>query len=233
MKLNCDLGENEANWLNGQDKILLQRVDMINISCGVHAGNPDLIKETIESAKAHAKEIGAHPSYNDLENFGRISLNISSQELYESIYAQMRVFQKWSNGKIDYVKPHGALYHDCMKKPEVISTLIKVLDDLDLHIPIMLMAGFKYNYPLISEAFLDRRYKNKEELVPRSMPNSLLSDEKEVLKQYIAVVEHGIVIGEDQKEYKIVAESLCIHSDTPNVLRIAEEITKYKGNKPD
>lgn len=233
MRLNCDLGENEESWQKGVDKKLLTLVQMVNISCGQHAGNPQLIKETISLARIHDKQIGAHPSYPDRENFGRKSLNINKQDLFKSIHSQLLVFVNWTNGTIDYVKPHGALYHDCMRKPEVLATLLRAMKELDLQVPIMLMAGFKCNSPLISEAFLDRQYLNSQELIPRSSSHSLITNPKRALEQYIQITENERVIGEDGKVYGITAESLCIHSDTPNVLRIVEEIVKYKENKAD
>lgn len=231
MKLNCDLGESCENWYNGKDQKLLQLVDMANISCGVHAGDEMLIKETLSVAIGCGKKIGAHPSYPDRENFGRKSLSLSTQELYTSIYSQLSGFLKLANGKVDYVKPHGALYHDCMTNKEVLVALQKAMKELGLQVPVMLLAGFKSEIPIIPEAFLDRRYQNDSTLVSRSSVGSMISDPKEVLEQYIQITEHCSIIGIDGKTYEIHAESLCIHSDTLNALSIAEEIIKYKQNK--
>jgi UPF0271 protein len=233
MKLNCDLGENSENWYNGHDKNLLNLVDMVNISCGAHAGDEQLVRETLQLAIQLGKEVGAHPSYPDKENFGRKTLPISSRELHSSIYQQLSDFNKWSNGKIDYVKPHGALYHDCMTSHVVFEILLEAMNDVDLHVPIMLLSGFKSNYLIIPEAFLDRRYENENKLVLRSLESSIISEPKEALNQYIHISEYHSVIGVDGKKYEIEAESLCIHSDTLNALAIAEEIVKYKQFKAD
>ena len=111
--INCDMGEGMGN-----ESYIMPFISSANIACGGHTGNADTIKRTIEIALAHHVAIGAHPSYYDRENFGRVSQFISVLELAELIAEQYYLFEKIANemgAPIHHVKLHGALYNDCAK----------------------------------------------------------------------------------------------------------------------
>ena len=132
------MGESEDLWFNGTHKELIKLVDQVSISCGAHAGSDRLIKETIESAILNKKSIGAHPSYPDRENFGRKSLNLSTEKVLISLHQQLLWLKNCTSslgGVLEYIKPHGAFYHDCTTNAELREGLYSILKELKLNIP--------------------------------------------------------------------------------------------------
>ncbi len=128
IKINCDMGEGCST-----DAEVMPFLDCANISCGAHAGSKAEIINTLQLAKQHAVSVGAHPGYADPDNFGRISLCLSDDELYQSLSSQLRFFKGLCEDKqisIDYIKPHGALNHDVLKDTKALETLLRKLSSI-------------------------------------------------------------------------------------------------------
>ena len=122
MKLNCDLGESYGSWQMGLDAEVMPHIDMANIACGFHAGDADVMARTLALAKQHGVVIGAHPSYPDLQGFGRRSMALSHSEIVNCMRYQIAALDGMALSAgvtLSYVKPHGALYNDMMAKPAV------------------------------------------------------------------------------------------------------------------
>ena len=204
---NCDMGE---CLTPNPDAEIMPLIDMASVACGGHAGNDTSMLETIKLAKQNNVKIGAHPSYADKANFGRISHQLSSDELYELIYHQVSHFQKLchDNGAIlDYVKPHGALYHDMMKKPEVLSVICKVIRAIDKSLKLVVQAGNKNfgkneNVHFLHEVFADRAYRGSE-MISRSEKGAVLDSSKAITQQYQQFL--------NEQSFKI--DTICFHSD--------------------
>lgn len=204
---NCDMGE---CLTPNPDAEIMPLIDMASVACGGHAGNDTSMLETIKLAKQNNVKIGAHPSYADKANFGRISHQLSSDELYELIYHQVSHFQKLchDNGAIlDYVKPHGALYHDMMKKPEVLSVICKVIRAIDKSLKLVVQAGNKNfgkneNVHFLHEVFADRAYRGSE-MISRSEKGAVLNSSKAITQQYQQFL--------NEQSFKI--DTICFHSD--------------------
>ena len=144
MQLNCDLGEQEKLVPSSPEKSVMPYIDQANICCGVHAGNTDVMRETVILAIANKVEIGAHPSYPDRKNFGRLSLKIPQHELKEVIIQQIMALQTICedlNTTITYVKPHGALYNDMMRDVEIRNTIMSVISSIKIPLKLMVMAN--------------------------------------------------------------------------------------------
>lgn len=192
------------------DAEIMPLIDMASVACGGHAGNDTSMLETIKLAKQNNVKIGAHPSYADKANFGRISHQLSSDELYELIYHQVSHFQKLchDNGAIlDYVKPHGALYHDMMKKPEVLSVICKVIRAIDKSLKLVVQAGNKNfgkneSVHFLHEVFADRAYRGSE-MISRSEKGAVLDSSKAITQQYQQFL--------NEQSFKI--DTICFHSD--------------------
>ena len=192
------------------DAEIMPLIDMASVACGGHAGNDTSMLETIKLAKQNNVKIGAHPSYADKANFGRISHQLSSDELYELIYHQVSHFQKLchDNGAIlDYVKPHGALYHDMMKKPEVLSVICKVIRAIDKSLKLVVQAGNKNfgkneSVHFLHEVFADRAYRGSE-MISRSEKGAVLNSSKAITQQYQQFL--------NEQSFKI--DTICFHSD--------------------
>ena len=123
MKLNCDLGESFGSWKMGLDDQVMPHINMANIACGFHGGDPDVIATTLTLAKKNNVTVGAHPSYPDLQGFGRRSMALTTSELTNCIQYQIAALEgmaKIQGITLSYVKPHGALYNDMMANNDVL-----------------------------------------------------------------------------------------------------------------
>ena len=217
MQINCDLGEGIGN-----DAALMPYIDEANIACGFHAGDAFTMRETVALCIRHGVKIGAHPSYLDRENFGRKEIELSPEEIYLLVKKQIETLNqivKTAGGKLNHVKPHGALYNTSAKNEVVAKAIAKAVKDVNgdlilfglkgsLSIEVAQAIGLK----TAEEAFADRRYESDGSLTPRSQPGACFTSVKEVL---------------DQVE-KIKADTWCIHGDGPHALEFAKALQKFK-----
>ncbi|WP_340062990.1 5-oxoprolinase subunit PxpA [Ascidiimonas aurantiaca] len=224
--INCDLGEGLGN-----EKYLLPLISRCNIACGGHAGDEKTLNEVLLMAKQYGVIVGAHPSYPDRKNFGRKVLDISQQELTQSLVAQLQVFQNAATRhalETGHVKPHGALYNEAAVNPEVAETVIRAVKEVyGNQIAIVAPWGSVLAFiakiaglPIWFEAFADRNYREDLSLVPRSEPNALITAPQAVVKHLLHVLETGKVVAVNQTLCDIKADTFCIHGDTPNVIQI-------------
>ena len=217
MTLNCDLGEGIGN-----DAALMPYIDEANIACGFHAGDAFTMRETVALCIRHGVKIGAHPSYLDRENFGRKEIELSPEEIYLLVKKQIETLNqivKTAGGKLNHVKPHGALYNTSAKNEVVAKAIAKAVKDVNgdlilfglkgsLSIEVAQAIGLK----TAEEAFADRRYESDGSLTPRSQPGACFTSVKEVI---------------DQVE-KIKADTWCIHGDGPHALDFAKALHQLK-----
>ena len=221
MKLNCDLGEGA-----GIEQAVMPFIDQASIACGVHAGDLDLIGQTMVLAQQHGVSIGAHPGYPDREHFGRISMNLLPEEINTLVAQQLEVLAQM--GAVDYVKPHGALYHDMMRDEKVLSAIQSAIEGRTLMV--QALAGERNEGAgFIFEAFADRRYADSGELLSRNEERSLLSED-ETLEQVRLLVEEGIVRTLSGKRLELQAQSLCVHGDNPAGAGVVPLIRKILDN---
>ena len=213
MTLNCDLGEGIGN-----DAALMPYIDEANIACGFHAGDGYTMRETVALCIRHGVKIGAHPSYLDRENFGRKEIDLSPEEIYLLVKKQIETLNqivKTAGGKLNHVKPHGALYNTSAKNEAVAKAIAKAVKDID---PSLILFGLKNSLSIAAgndeglktaeEAFADRRYESDGSLTPRSQPGACFTEVQDVL---------------DQVE-KIKADTWCIHGDGPHALEFAKAL---------
>lgn len=211
--INCDLGE---CLQPNPDAQIMPLIDMANIACGGHVGDDESMIKTIALAKQNNVRIGAHPSYADKANFGRISHPLDEDALYALIKAQIGHFQtlcQAQNAKLEYIKPHGALYHDMMKDPKVIEVLIHVIEQIDPQLDLVVQAGFSdylqnfeknTNVRLLHEVFADRAYEGMQ-MLPRSENNAVFDNAERIAQQF-----HDF---SSENSFKI--DTICFHGDNP------------------
>ncbi len=235
--LNADMGENPEALANGRDAELMRHISSVNIACGGHAGDERSVRETLRLAKLLVVASGAHPSYPDRENFGRIDMKIESDALERSLLEQMRWFCKIAEEvgiRVSHVKPHGALYHAIGRRHEVASVLANVVRAVDPNLVVVAQAGspalawfHEMGLTAVGEAFADRAYEADGGLRDRRLPGALLAPPERAAKQAIEIVMLGQVTTVEGGILPIKAETLCVHSDTPGAANIAAQIRKH------
>ncbi|WP_163936042.1 5-oxoprolinase subunit PxpA [Paraferrimonas sp. SM1919] len=235
MKLNCDLGESYGPWKMGQDEAVMPLIDMANIACGFHAGDPHVINHTLELAKAAKVEIGAHPSYPDTLGFGRRSMNCSYDEIVDLILYQVAAIDGMATTKgmsLSYVKPHGALYNDMMANEAVFKAVVDAINSYHKPLKLMVLAtnspalldyAASQSVALIFEAFADRRYTPQGELMPRREPGAVLT-KAEALAQVKQLITDSTVQASNGQMINIQADTLCVHGDNEQALALVKEI---------
>ncbi len=215
--LNVDLGEGFDN-----ENLILPHISSCNIACGGHAGSTEEIARVIDLAKQHKVAIGAHPSYPDRANFGRVKKDISLAGLRQSLFKQIQLVHSIAQEKgtkITHVKPHGALYHETSTTSEIANLLIEVVLSIDKSIAIVgfpngkLELQAKGKLRFIAEAFADRRYTNTGQLTPRNQDNAVLFNNEDVAKQVIEIVKNHRVKTSSEEFIECNAQTICFHGD--------------------
>jgi UPF0271 protein len=214
----------------------MEYVTSINLACGGHAGDDDIMEEMIQIAKQKHVKIGAHPSYPDRENFGRIELNIGPEQLFESITSQIQKLidiAKKEDVRIEHVKPHGALYNIASNNNNLAELIGKSVQKIDPKLAIMCLAGSpmvsilqKSGMNVISEAFADRAYNADGTLRNRDLDGALITDPVHATNQAKLRANNQQVIAFDGSEVSIQAKTICVHSDTPNALEISKAVSR-------
>ena len=134
ININCDLGEKSKHHSDENDPKLLEIVNSANVACGYHAGDEDSMNQVVKICKKNGVSIGAHPSFNDPENFGRKRLNLSSDEINKLIVDQYNILQRIASDhgeKVSHIKPHGALNNMACEDIDLAITLAKTIKDID------------------------------------------------------------------------------------------------------
>jgi len=226
--LNCDLGEGLDN-----EHLLMPYLSSCNIACGAHAGSVEIIDKTIALALKYDVKIGAHPSFPDRENFGRVIMELSDAEWAKSLREQLKLFgerAKRQGAKVHHVKPHGALYNlvavDRVKAEMLIDLVQEEFQNAKIYVPFQSAvekAALERGLAIFYEAFADRNYNDDLTLVPRSLPQAVVAKEK-VLEHVRRMVNKYKVKTIQGHEVAIKADTLCIHGDNPYVLEILKEL---------
>ncbi|RZF98638.1 5-oxoprolinase subunit PxpA [Pseudoalteromonas sp. CO348] len=236
MLLNCDLGESFGAWKMGLDEHVMPHIDMANVACGFHAGDPDVLAQTLKLVNTHQVTLGAHPSYPDRQGFGRRSMQLSEQEIINALHYQIAAIEgmaKVQGLTLNYVKPHGALYNDMMKSQRILSCVIKAISHYPSELKLMVLTTAQqashqqladdYNVSLIFEAFADRLYTDEGLLTPRSEAGAV-HDKSALLAQVKQLHQQGSVTTASGKSLSLRADTLCVHGDNEASIALIEEI---------
>lgn len=232
------MGESFGLWQMGLDKNIMPYIDRANIACGFHASDPDVMAKTVKLAVKHKVIIGAHPGYNDKQGFGRRPIPHSLNEIKHLISYQIGALQsicQLYGAQVDYIKPHGALYHDMMNNLNVFKTIIETIHSINPKLSLVLLAksnmnsyqqiANKYQINLQYEVFADRQYSANGDLVPRSENNAVLENEADILNQ-VKNLAKGYITSQDGKNISIKADTVCVHGDNLAAVNLIEKISK-------
>ena len=236
ININCDLGEGLNN-----EEIIMPLIKSCNIACGGHSGNIDSMQRCVELSIINNVEIGAHPSYPDKENFGRIHLDIPALALKESIVNQIDSLIsicKSHNTDLTHIKAHGALYNEMIKDSNLSNIYLDIIDIYKdkyyLYIPykseiekIAIDRGFKIKY----EVFGDRNYNDDLTLVSRKEEEALITIPEKVIKHISEIYYNNCVVSVNGNKHDVKADTYCIHSDTQNAEHILKSIKEYFSNE--
>ena len=233
MDINSDMGEINRLLDDGTYEKLMNYVTSINVACGGHAGDETMMAAMVDLAKDKGVNVGAHPSYPDKENFGRIDIDMDQNELLDSVRDQIQLLVDIGaeNGvELTHVKPHGALYNRAVNDEGVAQTIGKAIMQVDPSLKVMGLAGSKMltvfkalGLEPVGEAFADRSYESDGTLRNRKYDDALITDPDKAAFQAKNMVE-GTVISFEGKAIEMNAKTICIHSDTPNAVAIAEVV---------
>ena len=232
--INCDMGELNELMDDGTYESLMDHVTSINVACGGHAGDDVMMNTMVELAKAKKVNLGAHPSYPDKENFGRYEIDISISDLKDSISTQIINLIDIANkhgSELSHVKPHGALYNKAAEDKGLAMLIGEVVKSIDPLLPIMCLAGSQMITVLESiglkampESFADRTYEPDGTLRKRSYSNALINKPQIASQQAFNIYYKKRIIAHEGSEFSIDSETICIHSDTENALKIAKAV---------
>ena len=231
ININCDLGEKSKHHSNINDPKLLQIVNSANIACGYHAGDEDTMNNTILISKNNKVSIGAHPSFNDPENFGRKRINLSENEIEKLIKDQYEILQTIAekyNDNVTHIKPHGALNNMACEDINLAIVLAKTINTLNKDLIYLVPTGSKMetaasmlNMKIACEIFADRNYEDNGNLVSRSKPNALITDPEVAKKHVLSMVKNQALNCYSGKQIPCKIDSVCIHGDNENSLKTA------------
>ena len=230
--LNCDVGESTGSQIIGNDPVLIPLVSSANIACGGHGGDQEHVARAVQIAIEHGVTIGAHPSYPDRENFGRLAMELSPEQLADTLRQQLDflagIVSRYG-GEIKYVKPHGALYHGCNVDAAIAKTVVEASRAFDPSLSMMGQAGMDFqrvcdqlSVHFIREAFADRRYLKDGSLMSRSQPGAVVSDPKAAGSQAVSIVLQAKVAIDSNHEVEVIGDSICVHGDSPRAAEILQ-----------
>ena len=232
--LNSDLGESLGAYTIGSDAEILPFVTSANIACGLHAGDPSVMRKTVQLALANKVAIGAHPGLPDLIGFGRREMAISSQEAYDMTLYQigaLHAFVRAEGGRMQHVKPHGALYNMAAKSKYLAEAIAKAVYKVDPELTLfglsgseLVKAGEGIGLKTAHEVFADRTYQQDGSLTPRRQPDALIHQHAQAVAQVVRMVKEGKVLSQQGTDVAIKADTVCIHGDGPEALAFARQI---------
>ena len=234
ININCDLGEKSKYHSIENDPELLNIVNSANIACGYHAGDEETMNMVIKISKSNGVSIGAHPSFNDPENFGRKRINLTSSEINKLITNQYEILQKVAqkhNEKVTHIKPHGALNNMACENFELANTIAKAINNIDKNIIFLVPTGSKMeiaakklNMKIACEIFADRNYEDDGNLVSRSKDHALITDPEVAKKHVLSMVKNQALNCYSGKQIPCEIDSVCIHGDNQSSLATAKSI---------
>ena len=225
--INCDMGEGIGN-----DEFIMPFISSANIACGYHAGDEDTMKRTVDLAIKHNVSIGAHPSFLDRENFGRMDISLPLIEVYDLVTKQIHLLSeitKTAGATLHHVKPHGALYNMAARTKPLAAVIALAVKDVDEKLKLYGLSGShlikeaqKIGVKTVSEVFADRTYQDDGRLTLRSKPEALINDTHKAVQQVLQMIKERTVKTVSGKVIQILAETICIHGDGEHAVDFAK-----------
>lgn len=221
----------------GNEALLMPFITAANIACGYHAGDDSTMAAVVQLCKKHSVHIGAHPSFNDKENFGRTEMHLPLNDIYDIVFYQLAALKKIAaqyNCKLHHVKPHGALYNMAAKSAAISGAIVKAAKDVDASLifyglsgSVMVATAQQAGLRTFNEVFADRTYQDDGSLTPRSQSNALINSVDEVLTQAACFASGKKLRSVNGKEITITADTICVHGDGSHAVDFAKAIYQH------
>ncbi len=235
--INCDLGEGFGIYRVGNDETIMSHITSANIACGFHAGDPTTMDQAVRLAKKFGVAVGAHPSYPDLQGFGRREMKLNSEELKNCVLYQISAIEGFATSAgtgFQHVKPHGALYNQAAIDAATSEAIVKAVKSLDNKLAILAppesvlsRVASEAGLRVAHEFFADRAYNPDMSLVSRQDPRAVICDKSDVLRRTMRVMNGDRISAVDgQPIYLTDVNTICIHGDTPNAATLASTLKK-------
>lgn len=226
--INCDVGEGVNN-----EHLLMPYLSSCSIACGGHAGDLSTMKQVVDLAILHKVDIGAHPSYPDKANFGRVSFKMDKSDLINSIRHQvysLKEIVEQKGGQLHHIKAHGALYNDIVHDEELSNLFIEAIADfmpIKVYTPYQSTIANREELEIVYEAFADRHYNEDLTLVSRSNKKAVITDVQEIIEHVDHMLSKSEIITITGKPIPIKVNTFCVHSDSPNAVNIIKAIHEH------
>jgi UPF0271 protein len=225
----------------GNEELLMPFINSANIACGYHAGNEATMQQVIDLCLEHNVHIGAHPSFLDRQNFGRTEMHLPASEIYQLVTDQLEMLNNIitkKGGKMHHVKPHGALYNMAAKDAVLAKAIALAVKDFDSSLiyyglsgSVMITEAADLGLQTANEVFADRTYQPDGTLTPRSLPDALVGNTDDAVKQVVRFVKENKVITVTGEEIHVRADTICIHGDGKHAVEFAKAIYQKLNEK--
>ncbi|MCY0877872.1 MAG: LamB/YcsF family protein [Firmicutes bacterium] len=231
--LNCDMGEGFGAWRMGDDESMMAFVTSVNIACGFHAGDPRIMDQRVYEAKQRGLGIGAHPAFPDLVGFGRRNLAVSYREAFTDVLYQLgalSAFCQRHGVRLQHVKPHGQLNNLAMADTTLAEAIVDAVLAFDAGLILiayggeLMRLGREKGLTVAFEVYADRAYAADGRLVPRRVPGAVISEPSKVRDRVVRMVTEGTVETIEGQRLAVQADTVCLHGDTPDSVRLAETV---------
>ena len=229
---NSDIGESFGSYKMGLDEEVIGCISSANIACGFHAGDPGWMRHTVGLAEKNGVGIGAHPAFPDLRGFGRRNMVVDPQEARDDVVYQIGALTAFTKGKrLQHVKPHGAMYNMAVKDEALARAICEAILEVDQRLILLALSGSRWveiaekmGLRVAREVFADRALMPDGTLAPRSRPGAVLHDADQIAERTLRMVTEGTVETFDGSEVEVVADSICLHGDTPGAVAMARAV---------
>lgn len=232
--LNADLGEGYGNYKLGLDEEVIKEITSANIACGLHAGDPMVMRRTVKLAREAGTAVGAHPGYPDLQGFGRRNISLSPAEVRNFVVWQVGALWAFARAEgvpVQHVKAHGAMYNMAAADRKLADAIAEAVAEVDSNLILvglagseLLLAGRRAGLRTASEVFADRGYNSDGSLVKRGTPGAIINDPQAVAGRVLKMVREGKVTAADGGQVAIKADTICFHGDTPGAVELARTV---------
>jgi len=228
--INCDMGESYGLYKLGDDEGLMDYISIANVACGYHASDPNHMRKTVRMAKEHGVKVGAHPSLPDLQGFGRREMKIEREELANILIYQvgaLKGFLDAEDMELHHIKPHGSLYGMAARMEDVAHAVCDAADVFG--VPLLGMVNTvqekvypERNHQLISEYYADLTYDGQGTVIITMVHEPV--DPGDAAERAVRAIKEGKARTIEGNDVKVRADSICVHSDTPNAVEVARAV---------